>query len=131
MYYKIKQQLQFAPKREYKLTTPCCNKSNSDGKFVNYKGLPLQYGYCHSCGVTKRPPQLYRDESGNEYIWNSNTNIFEEVTQTSTACITKSNTSNATTYYNAIISATASNDDDNTLNLKTTLIYAEKGYWLF
>jgi hypothetical protein len=64
-------------KRDYSLITPCCHKSNRDGKFVNYKGLSKQYGFCHSCGKALVPSTFYKDEFGNLYKWNSNTNKFE------------------------------------------------------
>lgn len=47
--------LKFSPKRNFNLITPCCNRSNKDGKFVNYKELPEIYGYCHSCGRARIP----------------------------------------------------------------------------
>ena len=68
--YKIEQKLEFNPKRNYLLITPCCHKSNKDGKFSNYKHLPENYGYCHSCGKAIVPPALYKDDKGAEYIWN-------------------------------------------------------------
>ncbi len=47
--------LLFQKKRNYRLITPCCGKSNKDGKFVNYEGFAEQFGYCHSCGKTTLP----------------------------------------------------------------------------
>lgn len=48
--------LKFAKKRNIHLITPCCNKSNKDGKFVSYKGYEDKaFGYCHSCGNTTLP----------------------------------------------------------------------------
>lgn len=74
---KIDLNLAFHNKRDRKLITPCCNKTNTDGKFVNYKNLPLIYGYCHSCGKASLPPTRYQDDSGKEYIWNDLINNFE------------------------------------------------------
>lgn len=68
-YTKIKLNLKFLNKRNYKLVTPCCKKSNKDGKFVNYKGLRESYGYCHSCGETTLPPTQYEDENREIYEW--------------------------------------------------------------
>jgi len=61
----------FTNKRNYKLKTPCCGRSNADGKFVNYKGLADQFGYCHSCGQSSLPRKLYEDELGNLFYWNN------------------------------------------------------------
>lgn len=47
--------LKFQKKRNYQIITPCCGKSNKDGKFVNYEGFAEQFGYCHSCGKTTLP----------------------------------------------------------------------------
>jgi hypothetical protein len=47
--------LKYRKKRNYRLITPCCGKSNKDGKFVNYEGYSEQFGYCHSCGKTILP----------------------------------------------------------------------------
>lgn len=79
MLQKKEIQLVFDIKRNYKLITPCCNKKNTDGKFVNYKNLNDVYGYCHSCGKTTLPPTIYIDEHSNEFIWNDTKNIFESV----------------------------------------------------
>lgn len=50
------EKLEFAKKRDTQLITPCCKKSNKDGKFVSYKGFEEKpYGYCHSCGNTTLP----------------------------------------------------------------------------
>jgi len=76
---KIDQKFEFSNKRNLNLITPCCNKSNKDGKFVNYKNLPEIYGYCHSCGVANLPPSLYKDEKGEEYIWNDVNNCIEPI----------------------------------------------------
>ncbi|WP_372744432.1 DUF6371 domain-containing protein [Lutibacter sp.] len=76
---KIEQKYEFSNKRNLNLITPCCNKSNKNGKFVNYKELPEVYGYCHSCGKANLPPNLYKDEKGNEYIWNDLNNCFEPI----------------------------------------------------
>ena len=55
MYNKSALNLKFSPKRNFNLVTSCCNRSNKDGKFVNYKELPEVYGYCHSCGKASLP----------------------------------------------------------------------------
>ena len=55
MLNKTNLNLKFSPKRNFNLITPCCNRSNKDGKFVNYKELPEIYGYCHSCGRANIP----------------------------------------------------------------------------
>lgn len=70
MLQKIENKLTFDTKRNRNITTPCCKSHNKNGKFVTYKGLPPIYGYCHSCGETTRPPTRYKDDSGNEFIWN-------------------------------------------------------------
>lgn len=75
-YKKIKLDLKFRQKRNYKLITPCCSKLNKDGKFVNYKGLRECYGYCHSCGETRLPPTQYTDENGSIYVWDTLQNKF-------------------------------------------------------
>lgn len=67
----------FTNKRDFNLITPCCNKSNNDGKFSSFANVPEFYGYCHSCGVTNLPPQLYRDEKGNDFIWNDLSKKYE------------------------------------------------------
>ncbi|WP_111709134.1 DUF6371 domain-containing protein [Lutibacter citreus] len=76
---KIELKLEFNPKRNYQLVTPCCHKSNKDGKFSNYKHLPEKYGYCHSCGKSTLPPTRYNDENGLQYEWNITNNCFEPV----------------------------------------------------
>ena len=76
---KIDQKFEFSNKRNLNLITPCCNKLNKDGKFANYKHLPEIFGYCHSCGTTNLPPSLYKDEKGEEYIWNVIKNSFEPI----------------------------------------------------
>lgn len=76
---KIDQKLEFIVKRNYQLVTPCCNKSNKDGKYSNYKYLPEKYGYCHSCGKSTLPPTRYKDDKGVEYQWNELKNCFEIV----------------------------------------------------
>ena len=76
---KIDQKFEFSNKRNFNLITPCCNKSNKDGKFASYKHLPDIYGYCHSCGVANFPPSLYKDEKGEEYIWNNIKDCFEPI----------------------------------------------------
>ncbi|MEC4005879.1 DUF6371 domain-containing protein [Flavobacterium sp. SUN052] len=69
--------LKFSTKRDYKIISPCCNRSNKDGKFVNYLDLPENYGYCHSCGKSTLPTTIYIDENGIEYSWNETENQFE------------------------------------------------------
>jgi len=68
--------LQFKKKRNFQLVTPCCNKPNKDGKFINYIGYPEIYGFCHSCGKTSFPPTLYSDEKGNQYMWDETKQKF-------------------------------------------------------
>ncbi len=77
MLQKTKLELTFNSKRDYKLITPCCGRNNSDGKFINYKNLSSNYGYCHSCGKASLPPTIYTDENGNEYVWNELENKFQ------------------------------------------------------
>ena len=77
MLEKIDVVLTFDPKRHRNIITPCCKSLNRDGKFVTYKELPLNYGYCHSCGKATLPPTRYRDDSGNEFIWNDITKKME------------------------------------------------------
>jgi len=76
---KIKLDLKFKQKRNYKLITPCCNRSNKDGKYINFIGMGDQYGYCHSCGKISLPESVYQDEKGEKYIWNENIKEFEKV----------------------------------------------------
>jgi hypothetical protein len=78
MLHKQSNDYRFNPKRNYNLTTPCCNRANKDGKFSNYINLPDHYGYCHSCGVKTIPPTIYKDENGDEFTWNSMYNKFEK-----------------------------------------------------
>jgi len=75
--YKIDRKLEFNSKRNYKLITPCCRKSNKDGKFSNYKGYPDHFGYCHSCGYVNLPPIHYKDDKGLEYVWNDNEKRYD------------------------------------------------------
>ena len=77
MLQKTKLELIFNSKRDYKLITPCCGRKNEDGKFINYKNLNQEYGYCHSCGKASLPPTIYADEKGNEYIWNELESKFQ------------------------------------------------------
>jgi hypothetical protein len=77
--YKVIIEYKFSPKRNLNLTTPCCNKSNKDGKFTTYVDLPEIYGYCHSCGKTTLPPTIFKDEKGIEYTWNENQNKYESI----------------------------------------------------
>jgi len=77
MLQKTKLELTFNSKRDNKLITPCCGRKNTDGKFINYKNLSQEYGYCHSCGKASLPPTIYADENGNEYVWNELENKFQ------------------------------------------------------
>ena len=77
MLKKTELNLKFNPKRNFSIISPCCNRSNKDGKFINYLDLPIIYGYCHSCGKSCLPPTLYTDENGFEYTWNEKGNHFE------------------------------------------------------
>ncbi|MGH2666308.1 DUF6371 domain-containing protein [Flavobacterium sp.] len=79
MLQKRELELVFDVKRNHKIITPCCNKSNTDGKFVNYKNLSEEFGYCHSCGKATLPTSIYIDENENEYYWNDLDNRFEAV----------------------------------------------------
>ena len=63
-------------RRNYKIVTPCCNSSNKDGKFVNYEGLPGNYGYCHSCGKATLPKPVYVDDDQKEFIWDEINNMY-------------------------------------------------------
>lgn len=84
MLKKVKQKYELnKKKRNYKLTTPCCNTNNKDGKFVNYIGLPEIYGFCHSCGKNSLPPNIYTDKFNNEYTWNTTLNTYEKTTSNS------------------------------------------------
>ncbi|MGS2727524.1 DUF6371 domain-containing protein [Psychroserpens sp. BH13MA-6] len=71
---RINLNLKFSSKRNPNLITPCCGKKNrgSSGslKFVNYIGLPEQFGFCHSCGKATLPPPIYEDEIGNQFTYN-------------------------------------------------------------
>lgn len=78
MLHKIENDLHFNPKRNRNLITPCCNKLNKDGKFVNYKDFPEYYGFCHSCGEIKLPPTIYKDEFGTEFYWDTTTDSFKK-----------------------------------------------------
>jgi hypothetical protein len=81
MYKKIEQHLVFNKKRNSKIVTPCCRKSNKDQKFVTYQNYPEIYGYCHSCGKASLPPSTYEDDFGNEFYWDGNNKKFENVLQ--------------------------------------------------
>jgi hypothetical protein len=76
---RINLDLRFNQKRNYKLVTPCCNKSNRDGKFINFIGMSNRYGYCHSCGKLNLPKQEYQDKKGERYQWNEDLRNFEKV----------------------------------------------------
>ena len=78
--YKVIIKYKYSPKRDLNLTTPCCNKSNKDGKFTTYVDLPAIYGYCHSCGKPTLPPSIFKDEKGLEYTWNIIQNKYELIT---------------------------------------------------
>lgn len=69
MFTKVENNLKFNTKRNYKIVTPCCRKTNSDGKFVNYIDYEEHYGFCHSCGIATLPPTIYLNENGEEFIW--------------------------------------------------------------
>lgn len=79
MLVKKELKLKFNTKRDYKIISPCCNRSNKDGKFVNYIDFPENYGYCHSCGIASLPPTIYIDENGSEYSWNEIENQFQSL----------------------------------------------------
>ncbi len=72
-------ELIFEVRRNFKITTPCCNRNNKDGKFVNYKNLNEKFGYCHSCGIATLPPSIFIDDNKNEYYWNDLESRFESV----------------------------------------------------
>ncbi len=78
MLNKIDRVLKFNKKRDCKITTPCCCRRNTDGKFINYEGYSSFYGYCHSCGKATTPPTLYKDDLGEEYQWNNITNSWDK-----------------------------------------------------
>lgn len=78
--YKVIIEYKYCSKRNLNLTTPCCSKGNKDGKFSTFIDLPEIYGYCHSCGKTSLPPTLYKDENGNEFIWNDVQSKYEPIT---------------------------------------------------
>lgn len=67
---KITPKFTFKKRRNFKMVTPCCNRLNSDGKFVSYNETSEQYGYCHSCGKPYLPKSLYEDDKGVKYTWN-------------------------------------------------------------
>jgi len=102
MLHRVKQKLTFKNKRDYLLITPCCNKENKDGKFVNYKGFANIYGYCHSCGKSTNPPSTYLDENGNTHNWNTVTQKFESVSQTSYNNVLQDGEIRNTKYYNQL-----------------------------
>ena len=77
MYTKIERSLKFNKKRDFRLISPCCNKENRDGKFVNYIGYAKDYGYCHSCGKASPPPTIYMDDKGLKYVWNTALHSWE------------------------------------------------------
>lgn len=76
MFTKVYTNLKFNTKRNYKIVTPCCLKTNTDGKFVNYIEHEEYYGFCHSCGIATLPPTIYRNEFGEEFVWNKTESKF-------------------------------------------------------
>lgn len=87
---KIELDLKFSNKRNFKIITPCCSKSNKDGKFVNYVGFNEVFGYCHSCGKATLPPTQYLDDFGNVFEWNDSEKQFiQPVLQLSHNCVVK------------------------------------------
>ncbi|MGG5486910.1 DUF6371 domain-containing protein [Gaetbulibacter sp. PBL-D1] len=80
---RIKLDLKFSTKRNPNLITPCCHKKNkgSSGslKFVNYIGLPEQFGFCHSCSKATLPPPIYEDEEGNRFTYNDTLGRYEQL----------------------------------------------------
>lgn len=80
---KLSINLEFSKKRNPNLITPCCGKKNrgSSGslKFVNYVGLPEQFGYCHSCGKATLLPTVYENENGNHFIYNQSLGKYEKL----------------------------------------------------
>jgi len=80
MFTKVENILKFNTKRNYKIVTPCCNKRNSDGKYVNYIDHEEHYGFCHSCGVATLPPSIYLNTNGEEFVWNKTENKFTKNT---------------------------------------------------
>lgn len=80
---RIKLDLKYSTKRNPNLITPCCGKKNrgSSGslKFVNYVGLPEQFGFCHSCNKATLPPTLYEDENGNRFTYNQTFRKYEKL----------------------------------------------------
>jgi hypothetical protein len=81
MLNKVESILKFEKRRDLTMTTPCCNRSNRDGKFVSYVGYPNHYGYCHSCGKSILPPSIYEDEKGNKFYWNDDLKTFVDIFQ--------------------------------------------------
>jgi hypothetical protein len=76
MFTRVENILKFNTKRNYKIVTPCCHKTNNDGKFVNYLDYEDYYGFCHSCGIATMPPTIYLDENGEEFTWSITENKF-------------------------------------------------------
>jgi len=80
---KVNLDLKFSGKRNPNLITPCCGKKNrgSSGslKFVNYIGLPEQFGFCHSCNKATLPPTVYEDENGNRFTYNDTLGKYEQL----------------------------------------------------
>lgn len=80
---KIIYDIKFSTKRNPNLITPCCGKKNrgSSGslKFVNYVGLPEQFGFCHSCNKATLPPTVYEDKNGNRFTYNKTLRKYEKL----------------------------------------------------
>lgn len=76
---KLKIDYRHRTKRNPNIITPCCNKSNKDGKFATYYDLPEKYGYCHSCGKASLPPTAHIDDFGRKYYWNTAQKKFEPI----------------------------------------------------
>nr|WP_321229670.1 DUF6371 domain-containing protein [uncultured Psychroserpens sp.] len=74
---QIKTIFTFKNKRNRHLITPCCNKSNKDGKFINFNELPEYFGQCFACDSTTLPPKLYEDEKSRKFSWNESLKQFE------------------------------------------------------
>jgi len=112
MLKRVKQDYKFNQKRNYKLTTPCCNTNNKDGKFINYIDLPDIYGYCYSCGKTNLPPSIFTDNNNNEYIWNPVLNKYEKTATNSVATKQQQQSNNVA--------------NNNTIQTKTPIKYIPK-----
>jgi hypothetical protein len=80
MFTKVENNLKFNTKRNYKIVTPCCHKTNTDGKFINYIDHEEYYGFCHSCGIATLPQTIFRNDFGEEFVWNKAENKFTKNT---------------------------------------------------